>query len=169
MRRPAPPLPLPRTASSPRPSSWTSSICSATGGRVRVVVINAGNANCAAGQPGLNAARATCAAAARVFDCRAEEVFPSFDGNHWRPLPAEKLIAVLPVLAASLGTDPATSTRLRRPSYHRYRGEDRLRAAGPGGARWRCPGGPHCRLRQRRRHDLPAACASRNDVDLHSD
>ena len=38
-----------------------------TGGRVRVVAINAGNANCAVGQAGLDAARATCAAAAEVF------------------------------------------------------------------------------------------------------
>ncbi len=80
---------------------------SATGGRVRVVAINAGNANCAAGEPGLSAARATCAAAARVFGCRAEEVFPSSTGIIGVPLPAEKLIAVLPDLAASLGTEPS--------------------------------------------------------------
>src|ERR1035438_7392243 len=36
----------------------------ATGGRVRVVAINAGNANCAVGEPGLAAARATCHGAA---------------------------------------------------------------------------------------------------------
>ncbi|MGB8030744.1 MAG: bifunctional ornithine acetyltransferase/N-acetylglutamate synthase, partial [Terracidiphilus sp.] len=35
---------------------------SATGGRVRVAAINAGNANCAAGEAGMRAARATCAA-----------------------------------------------------------------------------------------------------------
>ena len=57
---------------------------SATGGHVRVVAINAGNANCAAGEAGLEAARATCAAAARTFDCRAEEVFPSSTGSHRR-------------------------------------------------------------------------------------
>src|SRR5208337_5097964 len=34
----------------------------ATGGKVRVAAINAGNANCAAGQAGLDAARAICAA-----------------------------------------------------------------------------------------------------------
>src|ERR1700722_17236064 len=38
-----------------------------TGGRVRVVAINAGNANCAAGQAGLEAAYATCRAAAQEF------------------------------------------------------------------------------------------------------
>ena len=36
----------------------------ATGGKVRVVAINAGNANCAAGQAGIDAARATCEAVA---------------------------------------------------------------------------------------------------------
>ena len=75
----------------------------ATGGRVRVVAINAGNANCAAGEAGLEAARATCAAAAKTFNCRAEEVFPSSTGVIGVPLPAEKLAAVLPDLAASLG------------------------------------------------------------------
>ena len=77
----------------------------ATAGKVRVVAINAGNANCAAGQAGLNAARATCEAAARQFGCRPEEVFPSSTGVIGVPLPAEKLIAALPALAASLGAD----------------------------------------------------------------
>jgi len=80
---------------------------SATGGRVRVAAINAGNANCAAGEAGLEAARATCAAAARAFDCRAEEVFLSSTGIIGVPLPAEKLIAVLPGVAASLGNEAA--------------------------------------------------------------
>jgi glutamate N-acetyltransferase/amino-acid N-acetyltransferase len=78
---------------------------SATGGRVRVAAINAGNANCAAGEAGLRAARATCAAIAQVFGCRAEEVFPSSTGIIGVPLPAEKLIAALPELAASVGSE----------------------------------------------------------------
>jgi len=77
----------------------------ATGCRVRVAAINAGNANCAAGEAGLAAARATCAAAARLFDCPPEQVFPSSTGIIGVPLPAEKLIAVLPALAASLGSE----------------------------------------------------------------
>lgn len=77
----------------------------ATGGKVRVVAINAGNANCAAGQPGLDAANATCDAAARIFNCLAEEVFPSSTGVIGVPLPAEKLIDVMPALAASLGSE----------------------------------------------------------------
>jgi len=78
---------------------------SASGGRVRVVAINAGNANCAGGEPGLAAARATCAAVAKVFECLPEEVFPSSTGIIGVPLPVEKLIAVLPALAASLGSE----------------------------------------------------------------
>jgi glutamate N-acetyltransferase / amino-acid N-acetyltransferase len=77
----------------------------ATKNRVRVVAINAGNANCAAGKAGLDAALATCAAAAETFGCAAEEVFPSSTGIIGVPLPVEKLIAVLPELAASLGTE----------------------------------------------------------------
>jgi glutamate N-acetyltransferase/amino-acid N-acetyltransferase len=79
---------------------------SATGGRVRVVAINAGNANCAAGEAGLEAARATCAAAAKTLGCRAEEVFPSSTGVIGVPLPAEKIAAVLPEVAAALGSGP---------------------------------------------------------------
>jgi glutamate N-acetyltransferase/amino-acid N-acetyltransferase len=75
------------------------------GGKVRVVAINAGNANCATGQAGLDAARATCQAAARLFGCRPEEVFPSSTGVIGVPLPAEKLVAALPDLASSLGAD----------------------------------------------------------------
>jgi glutamate N-acetyltransferase/amino-acid N-acetyltransferase len=77
----------------------------ATGGKVRVVAINAGNANCAAGQAGLDAARATCQAAAQLFGCRPEEVFPSSTGIIGVPLPAEKLIAALPGLNASLSAE----------------------------------------------------------------
>src|SRR5580704_4032517 len=77
----------------------------ASGGRVRVAAINAGNANCAAGEAGLRAARDTCAAVARTFGCSAEEVFPSSTGIIGVPLPAEKLIAALPELAARLGAD----------------------------------------------------------------
>jgi len=77
----------------------------ATAGHVRVAAINAGNANCAVGQAGLDAARATCEAAAEIFACLPEEVFPSSTGIIGVPLPAEKLIAALPALAASLSPE----------------------------------------------------------------
>jgi len=94
---------------------------------VRVAAYQRGNANCAVGQAGLDAARATCEAAAQLFGCRTEEVFPSSTGIIGVPLPAEKLIAALPGLATSLGAEfrslppgrPKPSsplTRWRRPS-----------------------------------------------------
>jgi len=76
-----------------------------TSGRVRVAAINAGNANCAVGQAGLDAAQATCAAAAQLFGCLPEEIFPSSTGIIGVPLPAEKLIAALPALSAGLGAE----------------------------------------------------------------
>jgi glutamate N-acetyltransferase/amino-acid N-acetyltransferase len=75
-----------------------------TGGKVRVAAINAGNANCAAGQAGLDAGRATCEAIAQLFNCQPAEVFPSSTGIIGVPLPAEKLIATLPELATHLGS-----------------------------------------------------------------
>ena len=77
----------------------------ATGGRVRVVAINAGNANCAAGQAGLDAAYRTCKAAAEVFGCEPAEVFPSSTGIIGVPLPAEKLVAAMPSLREGLGSE----------------------------------------------------------------
>ncbi len=77
----------------------------ATGGKVRVVAINAGNANCAAGQAGLDAAYATCAAAALEFGCSPEEIFPSSTGVIGVPLPVEKLVAALPEVKAGLGSE----------------------------------------------------------------
>ncbi len=78
---------------------------SATGGRVRVVAINAGNANCAAGQAGMDAAQTTCAAIAAKFGCRIEEVFPSSTGIIGVPLPAQRVVAALPEVAAKLGAE----------------------------------------------------------------
>ncbi|HEY1804916.1 MAG TPA: bifunctional glutamate N-acetyltransferase/amino-acid acetyltransferase ArgJ [Terracidiphilus sp.] len=78
---------------------------SATGGRVRAAAINAGNANCAAGEAGLRAARATCAAVAAELGCQAREVFPSSTGIIGVPLPAEKLVGALPELVAILGSE----------------------------------------------------------------
>ena len=40
----------------------------ATNGRVRVVLVNAGNANCATGQPGIDACLQTCVGAAENFN-----------------------------------------------------------------------------------------------------
>jgi glutamate N-acetyltransferase/amino-acid N-acetyltransferase len=74
-----------------------------TGGRVGVVLVNAGNANCATGQAGIDACTKTCVAAAETFGCIFDEVFPSSTGIIGVPFPGEKVIAALPDLKASLG------------------------------------------------------------------
>jgi glutamate N-acetyltransferase/amino-acid N-acetyltransferase len=76
---------------------------SATGGRVGLLLVNAGNANCATGQAGLDACNSTCTAAAETFGCIFDEVFPSSTGIIGVPFPADKVIAALPELKASLG------------------------------------------------------------------
>jgi glutamate N-acetyltransferase/amino-acid N-acetyltransferase len=53
----------------------------------------------------LDAARATCSAAADIFGCNPLHVFPSSTGVIGVPLPVEKLVAVMPALAASLGPE----------------------------------------------------------------
>ncbi len=79
----------------------------ATDGRVGAVLVNAGNANCATGQPGIDACVQTCAAAAEIFGCIFDEVFPSSTGIIGVPFPGEKVIAALPALRAELSDTPA--------------------------------------------------------------
>jgi glutamate N-acetyltransferase/amino-acid N-acetyltransferase len=78
----------------------------ATQGHVRTVVVNAGNANCATGQAGIDACNRVCSGAAEQFGCRLEEVFPSSTGIIGVLLPAEKLLTALPALESSLGDTP---------------------------------------------------------------
>jgi glutamate N-acetyltransferase/amino-acid N-acetyltransferase len=75
-------------------------------GRVRGVIVNAGNANCATGQAGLDACERVCTAAAAQFGCAQEEVIPSSTGIIGVHLPAEKLVAALPALDQELGSTP---------------------------------------------------------------
>jgi glutamate N-acetyltransferase/amino-acid N-acetyltransferase len=75
-----------------------------TGGRVAVVLVNAGNANCATGQAGIEACEKTCVAAAETLGCIFDEVFPSSTGIIGVPFPGEKVIAALPRLKEELGS-----------------------------------------------------------------
>lgn len=76
----------------------------ATGGRLTAVLVNSGNANCATGDPGVQACRQTCTAVAEQFGCVFDEVFPSSTGIIGVPLPADKLIAAIPKAKAALGS-----------------------------------------------------------------
>jgi glutamate N-acetyltransferase/amino-acid N-acetyltransferase len=75
----------------------------ANAGRIHTVLINAGNANCATGDAGITAAEQCCDAAADVFGCAREAVFPSSTGIIGVPLPLEKVRAALPALSAAVG------------------------------------------------------------------
>ena len=79
----------------------------ATGGKVTAVLVNAGNANCATGEPGIEACRASCIAAANAFGCVFDEILPSSTGIIGVPLPVEKLTAAVPAAKAALGNTPA--------------------------------------------------------------
>jgi glutamate N-acetyltransferase/amino-acid N-acetyltransferase len=75
--------------------------------RVRVALINAGNANCATGEAGIAAAEQSCSIAGEVFGCAPHEVFPSSTGIIGVLLPVEKVTAALPALRAGLGSSAA--------------------------------------------------------------
>ena len=76
----------------------------ATGGRVKAVLVNAGNANCATGEAGIRASVDSCRAAAEAVGCIFDEVFPSSTGIIGVPFPTEKLIAAMPAAVATLGS-----------------------------------------------------------------
>lgn len=69
-------------------------------GRIRAVLVNSGNANCATGKAGYSICKQICAATGKNAGIPAELVFPSSTGIIGVPLPGEKVIAQLPMLAA---------------------------------------------------------------------
>lgn len=73
-----------------------------SGGMVRVLAVNAGNANCATGEIGLAACKSVCEAVATTFGSTEHQVFPSSTGIIGVPLPAEKLVAALPEIDRTL-------------------------------------------------------------------
>jgi glutamate N-acetyltransferase/amino-acid N-acetyltransferase len=76
-------------------------ILAKTGGYLRAVMVNSGNANCATGKPGIRAAERVCASVARLLRVKNEEVFPSSTGIIGVPLPTEKILAHLPALLSA--------------------------------------------------------------------
>jgi len=83
-------------------------------GKIRAVVVNSGNANCATGEPGLKAAQDVCRQTAKILGVRAREVFPSSTGIIGVPLPVEKIINELPALIQAREESEAAATRFAR-------------------------------------------------------
>jgi len=72
-----------------------------TGGRVRAVIVNSGNANCATGRAGIQACQGVCSETGELLGVPAAEVFPSSTGIIGVQLPAEKILTRLPDLIAA--------------------------------------------------------------------
>src|SRR5258705_3228325 len=81
----------------------------ASKGRMRAVVVNAGNANCATGEAGHAAAVRTVEEAAKRLGCMSQELFVCSTGVIGVRLPLEKILRALPVIA-----------RFRRPSARSF-------------------------------------------------
>jgi len=72
---------------------------------IRALVINTGIANAGTGEAGMDAARQSCAAVAKLMDLRAEQVLPFSTGVILEPLPVDRLKAGLPAALAALKAD----------------------------------------------------------------
>ncbi len=77
----------------------------ASSGRVRALVVNAGNANAGTGERGVADAVSTCDAVAEVLACSPDSVLPFSTGVIMEPLPVAKIVAALPEAKASLAPD----------------------------------------------------------------
>ena len=73
----------------------------ASSGRMRAIVVNSGNANCATGKAGDDAARRTVAETARQVGCTPQEIIVCSTGVIGVPLAVEKILRALPKLAAN--------------------------------------------------------------------
>ena len=74
-------------------------------GRVRAVLVNAGNANCATGEQGIAVAEQSCAALGAALEAAPHFIVPSSTGIIGVPLPVEKLVAAVPAVVDGLADD----------------------------------------------------------------
>ncbi len=72
-------------------------------GVIRAVVLNSGNANACNGTPGIDDARATCAAVAEALGCDASDVAVASTGLIGDRLPMDVLLAGIGPVVAALG------------------------------------------------------------------
>ncbi len=73
-----------------------------SGGNIRALVINTGNANAGTGEAGLANARGVCEAVAALFGVQAENILPFSTGVILEPLPVDKILPALPAAQADL-------------------------------------------------------------------
>jgi glutamate N-acetyltransferase/amino-acid N-acetyltransferase len=75
-------------------------------GRIHALIVNSGNANCATGPHGLQAAKTVCRELAKAVNIRPQQVFPSSTGIIGVPLPVGKITSALPALVSSANDQP---------------------------------------------------------------
>ena len=75
-----------------------------SGGKVRAVVVNSGNANCATGKQGIQDCNTVCSQAAKLLHNPSSQVFPSSTGIIGVRLPAAKINSNLKPLIAGAGS-----------------------------------------------------------------
>jgi len=105
-------------------------------GRVRAVIVNSGNANCATGTAGVRAAEQTCRALSKQLGVLPQEVFPASTGVIGLRLPVERILAAVSPLRTALSASPAAARRFARAIMTT---DTRPKLAS---ARFRCDGGP---------------------------
>ena len=78
---------------------------SSGGEKIVALLVNTGNANAGTGDSGLENARETCKALARLLDCHPQQILPFSTGVILEPLPVAKVVAGLPDAVANLQLD----------------------------------------------------------------
>jgi glutamate N-acetyltransferase/amino-acid N-acetyltransferase len=86
----------------------------ATGGKVRAVVVNSGNANCATGLDGRRGCETVCREAANLLEVNAADIFPSSTGIIGVRYPKEKITAQLPALISSRSSGQSAALAFAR-------------------------------------------------------
>ncbi len=71
--------------------------------KVRAVLVNAGNANCATGKPGIAACEKSCLGLAKALRTKTRQIIPSSTGVIGVQLPVDKLIDGIPQLLRNRG------------------------------------------------------------------
>jgi glutamate N-acetyltransferase / amino-acid N-acetyltransferase len=82
--------------------------------RMKALIVNSGNANCATGTAGLRASRETADAIARELGCRADQILVCSTGVIGLPLKVERILRAIPSLQRGLGTTPDSFRQLTR-------------------------------------------------------
>ncbi|CAB5666458.1 Arginine biosynthesis bifunctional protein ArgJ [Delftia tsuruhatensis] len=76
-----------------------------TGGAIRAMVVNTGNANAGTGADGLARARRTCADLAALLQLKPEQILPFSTGVIMEQLPVDRIAAGLPAAIAAAKAD----------------------------------------------------------------